>query len=103
MLEFQRFLTLFAVVQVYHNVSDYGWAYLLFSPLFFIAVTDCMVYFIHRGLHWGERFRTCALLHVVRCVRRSSLRTDSQDAPPLQEHDAVLRLRFPPNRRIQPR
>jgi len=37
--------------KLYHNVSDYGWPYFIFSILFFIAFTDCGVYWIHRFEH----------------------------------------------------
>jgi len=37
--------------KVYQNISDYGWAYFLLSPVLFILFTDCVIYFIHRGLH----------------------------------------------------
>jgi len=37
--------------KVYQNIDDYGWAYFLLSPVIFILFTDCLIYFIHRGLH----------------------------------------------------
>lgn len=37
--------------KIYHNVDEYGWAYLAVSPLLFLAFSDCIIYFVHRGLH----------------------------------------------------
>lgn len=37
--------------KVYHNVSDHGIPYLLLSPFLFLAFSDCLIYFLHRGLH----------------------------------------------------
>lgn len=37
--------------KVYSDPAQHGYAYLALSPLFFIAFSDCLIYFIHRGLH----------------------------------------------------
>ncbi len=37
--------------KIYHNISDYGMTYLLLSPLLFLAFSDFLIYFLHRGLH----------------------------------------------------
>lgn len=37
--------------KVYDNVSQFSVAYLLLSPVLFLLVSDCAIYFIHRGLH----------------------------------------------------
>jgi len=48
---------------VYHSIDDYGWAYLVLSPIFFIAFTDSLIYWIHRGLHWGPVYKLHKLHH----------------------------------------
>eukprot|EP01100_Stratorugosa_tubuloviscum_P002065 TRINITY_DN1475_c1_g1_i1.p1 TRINITY_DN1475_c1_g1~~TRINITY_DN1475_c1_g1_i1.p1 ORF type:complete len:305 (+),score=106.60 TRINITY_DN1475_c1_g1_i1:66-980(+) len=37
--------------KLYHNISDYGWSYWIFSILFFLFFTDMSIYWIHRWLH----------------------------------------------------
>lgn len=37
--------------KVYYDPAQYGYVYLLLSPLLFLAFSDCIIYFIHRGLH----------------------------------------------------
>jgi len=49
--------------RVYHNISDYGWGYLLISPLLFLLFTDSMIYWIHRGLHYGWLYKIHKLHH----------------------------------------
>jgi hypothetical protein len=36
---------------VYSGLGDYGLVYLIVSPLLFVAFTDFLIYWIHRGLH----------------------------------------------------
>lgn len=43
--------------KVYHHASERSLAYLLLSPLLFILVSDCCIYFIHRGLHHRSIYR----------------------------------------------
>lgn len=35
----------------YTDPAQYGYLYLIVSPVLFIAFSDCIIYFIHRGLH----------------------------------------------------
>jgi len=49
--------------KVYHNISDYGWGYLLVSPFVFLLFTDSLIYWIHRGLHWGPLYKIHKLHH----------------------------------------
>jgi len=37
--------------QLYNNIEDYGWKYLVFSFFLFLFFTDMCIYWIHRGLH----------------------------------------------------
>ncbi len=37
--------------KLYHRVDEYGWPYLVASPILFLMFSDCVIYFIHRGLH----------------------------------------------------
>lgn len=37
--------------KVYTNPAQYGYFYLCISPLLFLMFSDCIIYFIHRGLH----------------------------------------------------
>lgn len=43
--------------KVYHSVNDYSLAYLVLSPVLFLLVSDCAIYFIHRGLHHRSIYR----------------------------------------------
>jgi Delta7-sterol 5-desaturase len=49
--------------RVYTNVDEYGWPYFFLSIALFLMFTDCGVYWIHRGLHWGPLYK-----YVVRVV-----------------------------------
>lgn len=46
--------------KIYHDVHMYGWAYLAISPILFLLFSDCVIYFIHRGLHHRNVYK---LLH----------------------------------------
>jgi lathosterol oxidase len=48
---------------VYHNISDYGWLYFCISPFIFLIFTDTLIYWIHRGLHWGPLYKIHKLHH----------------------------------------
>ncbi|CAN8072820.1 unnamed protein product [Agarophyton chilense] len=37
--------------KLYHEASQYGYTYLFISPLLFLLFSDCIIYFVHRGLH----------------------------------------------------
>jgi Delta7-sterol 5-desaturase len=37
--------------KLYDDVAEFGWGYLAFSIVWFLIFTDCLIYFIHRGLH----------------------------------------------------
>jgi Delta7-sterol 5-desaturase len=43
--------------KVYHYAAEHSLGYLLLSPLLFIVVSDCSIYFIHRGLHHRSIYR----------------------------------------------
>lgn len=43
--------------KVYHYASEYSMTYLILSPLLFVLVSDCAIYFIHRGLHHRSIYR----------------------------------------------
>jgi lathosterol oxidase len=49
--------------QIYHNIDDYGWAYLFLSPILFLIFTDGFIYAIHRALHWGPLYKVHKLHH----------------------------------------
>jgi lathosterol oxidase len=49
--------------KVYQRVEEYGWVYLFISIPLFIAVTDCLIYFIHRGLHHPLMYKPIHKLH----------------------------------------
>lgn len=49
--------------QVYHSIDDYGMAYFILSPFLFIIFTDSLIYWIHRGLHWGPVYKLHKLHH----------------------------------------
>lgn len=69
---------------VYHDVAEYGWLYLILSPMLFLVFTDSLIYWIHRWLHhpkfyWVSFFNQkyfCSLTHVfdscTRCITTSS-------------------------------
>jgi lathosterol oxidase len=50
--------------RVYHEVEEHGLPYLILSPILFIFFTDCLIYVIHRGLHWGMRQLVPCVDHV---------------------------------------
>lgn len=37
--------------RVYSDAAQYGYVYLIISPILFIVFSDCMIYFVHRALH----------------------------------------------------
>lgn len=43
--------------KVYHYASEHSLTYLLLSPVLFVLVSDCAIYFIHRGLHHRSIYR----------------------------------------------
>lgn len=43
--------------KLYDNVSEYGYTWLLLSPLVFLFFTDMCIYFIHRWLHWPSVYK----------------------------------------------
>jgi lathosterol oxidase len=49
--------------KIYHNVSDYGLAYLIISPILFLIFTDTLIYWIHRILHYGVMYKLHKLHH----------------------------------------
>ncbi|MDX2263822.1 MAG: sterol desaturase family protein [Hyphomicrobiales bacterium] len=43
--------------QIYTNVSDYGWPYLVFSLFAYLAIQDAYYYWAHRAMHHPRAFR----------------------------------------------
>jgi Delta7-sterol 5-desaturase len=43
--------------KVYNVASDYSMAYLVLSPILFVVVSDCAIYWVHRGLHHRSIYR----------------------------------------------
>jgi len=37
--------------RLYDDISEYGWGFYIFSLFAFVAFTDMLIYFIHRGFH----------------------------------------------------
>ncbi|KAJ3121760.1 c-5 sterol desaturase [Nowakowskiella sp. JEL0407] len=37
--------------KIYYNIDDYGWPYFIFSLVWFILFSDCLIYWIHRFEH----------------------------------------------------
>jgi Delta7-sterol 5-desaturase len=37
--------------RIYHDAAEYSKVYLFLSPFLFVVLSDCAIYFIHRGLH----------------------------------------------------
>ncbi|KZV90574.1 hypothetical protein EXIGLDRAFT_720267 [Exidia glandulosa HHB12029] len=44
--------------RLYENVDEYGWAYLVFSLVFFLVFTDYAIYWVHRILHHPLLYKT---------------------------------------------
>lgn len=42
--------------QVYYDVSEHGWLWLVASIFIYLAVTETMIYWVHRALHWGPLY-----------------------------------------------
>ena len=49
--------------KMYTKVDDYGWGYLLVSIVLFLVVTDCVIYWAHRGLHHPLIYKPIHKLH----------------------------------------
>jgi lathosterol oxidase len=43
---------------LYLDVQDYGWWYMIFQFPLFLVFTDCLIYWIHRGLHHPLVYKT---------------------------------------------
>ncbi|KAI8801960.1 hypothetical protein BJ742DRAFT_749354 [Cladochytrium replicatum] len=37
--------------KLYYNIDEYGWPYFVFSMVLFVLFSDCLIYWIHRGIH----------------------------------------------------
>jgi len=48
---------------VYNDISQFGWLYWALSPVMFVVFTDALIYWIHRGLHWGPLYKIHKLHH----------------------------------------
>ena len=44
--------------KLYLDVEDYGWWYMIFQFPLFLVFTDCLIYWIHRGLHHPLIYKT---------------------------------------------
>src|SRR5579859_1032726 len=44
--------------KLYLNVDEYGWWYFVFQFPLFLVFTDCLIYWIHRGLHHPLIYKT---------------------------------------------
>ncbi|MFW5877222.1 MAG: sterol desaturase family protein [Myxococcota bacterium] len=40
--------------KIYTDVDEHGWGYLIFSVLLLVALSETLVYWAHRFLHWGK-------------------------------------------------
>ena len=49
--------------QIYWNVSDYGWGWLIASVVLMLFCTETMIYWIHRSTHTDFLFRTLHHTH----------------------------------------
>lgn len=56
-------LVMYGYGRVYYSVDEYGWGYLLISPILFLMFTDSLIYWIHRGLHHGSLYFLHKLHH----------------------------------------
>lgn len=43
--------------RVYFDVAERGWPYLVGSAVLVLVVAETMIYWVHRGLHWGPFYR----------------------------------------------
>ncbi|CDF39221.1 unnamed protein product [Chondrus crispus] len=43
--------------KVYTDPAEHGYVYLCMSPILFIAFSDCLIYFLHRGLHHPRLYK----------------------------------------------
>ena len=44
--------------KTYTKLDEYGYTYLILSPILFLLFSDCIIYFIHRGLHHRWVYKT---------------------------------------------
>jgi lathosterol oxidase len=51
--------------KIYSDVDDYGWWYIPASVGMYLFFTDCIVYWMHRGLHHPLLYRSMHKLHHV--------------------------------------
>lgn len=49
--------------KVYHQISDYGWAYFVGSILLMIFLHDTYFYWTHRAMHWKPLFKLAHRVH----------------------------------------
>ncbi len=49
--------------KMYYNISEYGFAWLILSPVVALFIHDTFYYFMHRLMHWKKIFRYVHLLH----------------------------------------
>jgi len=49
--------------RIYHNISDYGWGYLLLSVVLALCIHDAYFYWTHRLMHHPRLFKLFHLTH----------------------------------------
>lgn len=49
--------------KVYYDVGDFGWGYLLLSVVMMLVITETLVYWAHRFLHWGKMWDRIHVYH----------------------------------------
>jgi len=49
--------------KLYHDPTQYGWTYLVLSPVLFVVFSDSLIYWIHRGLHHRVVYKYIHKLH----------------------------------------
>jgi len=49
--------------KLYLDIGEHGWFYFFFQFPLFLLVTDCLIYFIHRGLHSKLLYRRLHAAH----------------------------------------
>jgi lathosterol oxidase len=49
--------------KIYYNINDYGYLYLLISPLIWLLTIDTLTYWIHRTLHCPPFYKPIHHLH----------------------------------------
>jgi lathosterol oxidase len=51
-----EFVAMCGYGKVYYNIDDYGYLYLIVTPILFLVFTDTLIYWVHRALHWPSLY-----------------------------------------------